>query len=120
MRLSHDSNQTFNDGTVKICCEKNVAEPGDMPRIELAEMYTLHFREMTNTVERRYEAKTVDIISDRKIRVPYVKGIAKNMTAKVTDDTGAGAEYRVTDVIKITQTTPPVLDLSLEKRGEES
>lgn len=120
MRLPSDQNQTFNDGIVKICDEKNTAEPGDMPKVELVEMYNLHFREMTNTISRRFEAKTIDIISDRRIRVPYVKGVSKNMTAKITDDAGAGVEYRVTDATKITQTTPPVLDLSLEKRGDDS
>lgn len=118
MKLASDKNQTFNDGIVKICDEKNVAEPGDMPKIELAELYSLRFREMTNSISRRFEAKTIDIISDRKIRVPYVNGISKNATAKITDDTGTDVEYRITDVTKIMQTTPPVLDLSLEKLGD--
>lgn len=118
MKLQTDQNQVFNDGVVVICSEQNTAEDGDMPKIELVELYRLRFREMTNSITRRFEAKSINVACDRTIRVPYVRGVKENMTAKVTDCDAAGVQYRISNVDKIMQNTPPTLTLTLERTGD--
>lgn len=116
--LEFDKAQTFNDGLINIYKSESSAGDGDMPTKAPQLFLALRFREMSLTLTRQYEAKSVGYDIDRLVRIHDVAGIEPDMLVEVTDRHGKNA-YRIRAVMDVVQTTPPTLTLGLEKLRDD-
>lgn len=117
--LDTDKRQDFNDGVADIFSVKDIAEEGDMPKLSPALQYRAHIRELSLTYKRRVSAKAINVEADRLIRIPRVPKVEPGWQVRVVDrENPEGVFYRIADVQQITQTTPPTINLTLEKVGD--
>lgn len=117
--LDMDKRQVFNDGAVDIFTTKDVAEEGDMSKLSPVLQHRAHFRELSLTYKRRESAKAVNVEADRLIRIPRVPKVEPDWRVRVVDrESSEGKFYRISDVQLIPKTTPPSINLTLEKVGD--
>lgn len=111
--------QTYNDGLVKIYKLGNTAQPGDMPKEGLALKQTLRYHERTVGVNRYYAALKDDVRIDAVLRCPRIDGISETKADILIAVPNDGLKYRVVQVQYPEDVTPPSMDISLERLGDE-
>lgn len=116
--LEFDRAQTFNDGLINIYTSESDNGNGGMPTKTPKLFLTLHFREMSLTLTRQFEARAVGVNVDRMVRVRDVPGIEPDMLVTVQDRHKLNY-YRIRTISDVVQTTPPTLTLGLEKARDD-
>lgn len=102
--------QPLNDGIAEIYTVTNKAEPGDLPVQGLSHVLTLRFEERIRGYNRLAAAKQNGEQLDRLIRVFYVPGLSTKQIIIIDN-----IQYLLTEVQIISDTTPTMADLSLQR-----
>lgn len=106
--------QSFPDGVVKIYTVGDIALPGDMPQEGLVLKVSLRYKERTVGLTRFYEAMQNNVQVDFVLRCPEVRSVSTSDVAVNRD----GVQFVIKQVQYPEDAEPPVMDLSLEKLGE--
>lgn len=108
--------QSFNDGLVSIYSITNKAEPGKKPVKKLdKKKYSLRLENRTVGVTRFYAAKQNNERIDLLIRCPFRKDVSTDDMAILQDNT----QFEIKQIQYPTDVDIPVMDLSLERIGNE-
>ena len=103
--------QPFTSGIVIIYGEQNVAEPGYLPQVQLAEKGILRYEERSLGLQRYFNAQQNQIQIERVIRCPRRPGITNQDVAETED----GTRYRIDMVQAVMDVYPPCMDLTLAR-----
>lgn len=103
--------QPFTSGIVTIYGEKNIALPGYLPQVQLAEKAILRYEERSLGLQRYFNAQQNQIQIERVIRCPRRPGITNQDVAKTED----GTRYRINMVQAVMDVYPPCMDLTLAR-----
>lgn len=106
------TNQTFNDGVVSVYSLGNIASAGDMPKDGLTFKVRLRYKERTVGISRFWTAKQEQAEIELLLRVQERRDINTKDVAIV-----GGKQYKIVQVQHIEDL--PVMDLSLERLGEQ-
>ena len=110
--------QSYNDGIVKIYKVADLALPGEMPIEGLVFKNSLNYHERTVGMGRYYAAMQNNIKVDFVIRCPEVRGLSEKPTDILVAILADGQQYKVIQIQYIEDASPPSMDLSLERIGE--
>lgn len=108
--------QPFTSGIVTIYSEQNVAEPGYLPQVQLAEKVILRYEERSLGLQRYFNAQQNQIQIERVIRCPRRPGITNQDVAETED----GTRYRINMVQIVMDVYPPCMDLTLARYEQVS
>jgi len=110
--------QSFPDGVVSFYKVTDIALPGDLPIEGLVLKQTLRYKERTVGMSRFYQAMQNNIKVDFVIRCPEVRGLSEKATDILVAILIDGQQYKVMQIQYPEDVEPPVMDLSLERLGE--
>ena len=105
--------QAYPDGIVRIYATENTAAAGGKPHETLMLRETLPFAQKTVGMHRYYKGIQVDYRIDNLLRTPRRANVSTDDIA-ITHD---GTRYRIRQVQYPEDSTPPCMDLSLERTG---
>jgi len=105
--------QPFNDGLATFYKLTNVAEKGNLPEMKLIKKYTLAYEERNVGYSRYFTAQQNKIVIDMIIRC-LLLDIETEFIVAVGNE-----QYRIKQKQKPMDIRPRVMDLTLEKIGEE-
>ncbi|WP_085833845.1 hypothetical protein [Clostridium merdae] len=103
--------QTHNDGTVRVYRVDNIALPGNKPKEGLVLKHTLRYKERTVGLTRVRLALQTGAEVSYVLRVPRLREVSPQDVAVPND----GLQYRITRVQYPEDTSPPKMDLELER-----
>jgi len=110
--------QSFPDGIVNVYKVTDIALPGDMPVDGLVLKQTLRYKERTVGMGRYYAAMQNNIKVDFVIRCPEVRGLSEKSTDILVAILIDGQQYKIMQIQYPEDVNPPVMDMSLERLGE--
>ena len=96
----------------------DLALPGEMPVEGLVFKNSLNYHERTVGMGRYYAAMQNNIKVDFVIRCPEVRGLSDNSTDILVAILVDGQQYKVVQIQYIEDASPPSMDISLERVGE--
>lgn len=107
--------QTFNDGVLHIYSVENVAESGNMPKDGLkAKVKNIRYAERTVGMGRYWTAMQEHVQITRLIRAQKIENVNVHDVVVIK-----GKQYKIVQIQYVQDTSPPCMDLSLERLETE-
>ncbi len=107
--------QTFNDGVLDIYRVTNIAEAGNMPKDGLkAKIKNIRYSERTVGMGRYWAAMQEHVQITQMVRIQRIEAINVNDVAIIK-----GKQYKIVQIQYVQDTSPPCMDLSLERLETE-
>ena len=111
--------QSYPDGLAKIYKVEDISAPGDMPVDGLVLKQTLRYKERTVGLNRYNAFLQNNIKVDFVIRCPEVRGLSEKNTDILVAILIDEQQYTVKQIQYIEDASPPSMDLTLERLGDE-
>lgn len=115
MSLGNKKLQPLNDGFLQMCEVDDISEPGEMPEKGLKVIAKMAYAERTVGMKRFWTALRESADVSLLVRCHLWRGCTTHNVVIMPD----GEQYAIKQVQHIVDTSPPAMDLSLERLVEK-